>query len=251
MPGGVEPATMNVREAARSDRPAIRDVARRSLQASYSLGPGAIASAIEMWYDEDRLASTLSAPDRVLLVATVEDQVVAFSESEITADDVGTILWLHVDPAHRGAGIGSDLFDETRERLWSRGAIRLQGRVLADNAEGNAFYRDRDFELAGSDSVEIDGRTYVENLYVEVERSGVKPIETEDGRTVYVDHDATERGSSAAFNLVFTDADAEQLWGYYCRNCDHIANAMDAMGRIECDYCGNVRKATRWDAAYM
>jgi GNAT superfamily N-acetyltransferase len=242
---------MNVRTARRSDRPAIRDVARRSLQTSYSLGPQAITSAIEQWYDEERLAATLEDPTHVLLVATVDEQVVAFSESEITADDVGTILWLHVDPDHRGTGIGTAVFDETRERLWSQGAIRLQGRVLADNADGNAFYGERGFDLAGTDSVEIDGRTYVENLYVEVELAGVEPIETEDGRTVYVDHDTTERGSSAPFHLVFEDADAQERWGYYCSNCDHLANAMDAMGRIECDNCGNVRKATRWDAAYL
>jgi hypothetical protein len=27
--------------------------------------------------------------------------------------------------------------------------------------------------------------------------------------------------------------------------------AVDTMGRIECNDCGNVSKATRWDAAYM
>jgi len=242
---------MDVRPASPSDRPAIRDVARRSLETSYSLGPQAITGAIEEWYDEDRLAATLEDPTHVLLVATMNDQIVGFSESEITADDVGTVLWIHVDPAHRGEGVGSALFDATRERLWGQGAIRLQGRVLADNAEGNAFYRAREFELAGSDSVEIDGRTYVENLYVEVDRTGIEAIETADGRTVHVDHDATERGSSAPFNLVFADPDAETRWGYYCTNCESVANAMDAMGRIECDNCGNVRKATRWDAAYL
>lgn len=242
---------MNVRAASLPDRPAIRDVARRSLQASYSLGPQAITSAIEEWYDEERLAATLADPDHVLLVATIEDQVVAFSETEVTADDVGTVLWLHVDPAHRGEGIGDELFEETRERLWGQGAIRLQGRVLADNAEGNAFYEDREFERAGSDSVEIDGRTYVENIYVEVEEEGPQPIETAEGRTVYVDHDATERGSSAPFTLVFADVDASQRWGYFCTNCETVANGMDSMGRIECDSCGNVRKPTRWDAAYL
>ena len=38
---------MSIRRAEVADKPAIRDVARRSLQASYSLGPQAITSAIE------------------------------------------------------------------------------------------------------------------------------------------------------------------------------------------------------------
>jgi ribosomal protein S18 acetylase RimI-like enzyme len=242
---------MELRRATPADRPAIRDVARRSLQASYSLGPQAINSAIEEWYDEDRLESTLADEDRVLLVAELEGQVIAFSESVVSAANTGTLLWLHVDPSHRGEGVADAVFDATRAELAELGITHLRGRVLDQNAEGNRFYEKREFQQAGTDSVEIDGRTYVENIYTESERWGREAIETEDGRTVYVDHDNHERGSVAPFHVVFSDEDTETRYGYFCSNCNTLANAMDSMGRIECDACGNVRKPVRWDAAYM
>ncbi len=240
---------MDVRPAEYADRPAIRDVARRSLQASYSLEPRAITTAIEEWYDEDRLAQTLEGEDRAVLVAEWDGQVVAFTESVLTGDETGTVLWIHVDPAHRGRGIGTDLFEATRDHLAERGATRLQGRVLADNAVGNAFYHEHGFEEAGQQEVEIAGHAYVENRYVESD-SGREAIPVGD-RTVYVDHDVTEDGSVAPFKVVYADDDAERRFGYYCSNCQTVANAMDAMGRIECDDCGNARKPTRWDASYL
>jgi ribosomal protein S18 acetylase RimI-like enzyme len=242
---------MDIRPAEPADRPAIRDVARRSLQASYSLGPQAINSAIEEWYDEDRLAETLADDDRLLLVVERDEQVVGFSESVISADNTGTLLWLHVDPAHRGAGLASGLFDATRTHLEDYGVSHLHGRVLEDNVEGNTFYEERDFEQVGTEQVEIDGRTYVENIYSETEQWGREPIEDGNGRTVYVDHDNHERGSIAPFHVVFADEDGESRYGYFCSNCNTLANAMDSMGRIECDNCGNVRKPIRWDAAYL
>lgn len=242
---------MELRSATAADRPAIRDVARRSLQASYSLGPQAINIAIEEWYDEERLEDTLADEDRLLLVADVDGQVVAFSESVVSAANTATLLWLHVDPSYRSDGIADELFEGTRDRLEDRGATQLRGRVLAENAEGNQFYDERDFKQAGTESVEIDGRTYVENIYSESEQWGQEAVETDDGRTVYVNHDNHERGSVAPFHVVFSDPDDQTRYGYFCSNCNTLANAMDSMGRIECDNCGNVRKPVRWDAAYL
>jgi len=241
---------MNLRRADPTDKPAIRDVARRSLQASYSLDPEAITSAIEEWYGENRLDELVADEAHVFLVADADGQVVGFSESTLASEAVGTLLWLHVDPAYRDREIGSSLFAATCDALDDLGASRVHGRVLADNTDGNAFYRAQGFQKAGEESVEIAGRRYVENRYVEAHPSGREPIEA-DGKRVFVDHDATERGSVDAFHLVYTDEDGEDLHGYYCANCGTLANAMDAMGRIECDHCGNARKPTRWDRAYL
>jgi len=46
---------MNIRTAIPADTPAIRDVARRSLQASYTLSPQTITTGIEEGYAEDQL----------------------------------------------------------------------------------------------------------------------------------------------------------------------------------------------------
>jgi len=242
---------MEFRRARPADRPAIRDVARRSLEASYSLGPQAITSAIEEWYGEERLATMLADEDHLLLVADQGGQVVGFSESIVAAANTATLLWLHVDPAYRGEGIATGLFDATREELERLGVTDLRGRVLAENTEGNDFYQDRDFHQVGTDTVEIDSESYVENIYAESEQWGREAVETGEGRTVYVDHDNHERGSRAPFHVVFTEREGDARYGYFCSNCNTLANAMDSMGRIECESCGNVRKPVRWDAAYL
>lgn len=250
---------MNVRPATEADRPAIRDIARRSLQTSYSLSPQAISGAIEEWYAESNLEETMADEDRLLLVAERDDQVVAFTESTLEDATVfeepdgqqkAMLLWLHVDPAYRGEGIGSDLFEATRDRLRERGATVIQGRVLAENSEGNGFFERLGFEQVGRRDVEIASRTHVENIYIE-EPSGLTPLGLDDDQTVYVDRDESERGSLAPFYTVYVDQNRGDRYGYYCASCDHLANAMDAMGRIECDNCGNSRKPSRWDAAYL
>ncbi len=174
---------MEIREAVLSDRPAIRDVARRSLEASYSLGPKAITSAIEEWYDEARINEILSEEsNRLLLVGEQDGQVVGLSESVLSGDSIGTILWLHVDPAYRGEGVGSALFDETHGELHDCGAETLQGRVLADNVEGNSFYEDRGFERAGSgEATSLDGPTSRTSTPM---RTNSAATDTDDGRTV-------------------------------------------------------------------
>ncbi|MFB6211740.1 MAG: DUF5816 domain-containing protein, partial [Halobacteriales archaeon] len=35
-----------------------------------------------------------------------------------------------------------------------------------------------------------------------------------------------------------------------CGNCETLNNAMDTMGRIVCNECGNTRKPEEWDAAH-
>jgi ribosomal protein S18 acetylase RimI-like enzyme len=241
---------MEVREAKANDRPAIRDVARRSMQASYSLDPKAIIGAIEEWYDENRLRNMLEDEEKVLLVAVVDEQVVGFSDSVITGENTAELLWLHIDPDYRGEDIGIELFKATQNHLASLGAGNLRGRVLADNAGGNAFYKNRGLEKVGEEEVTIDGTPYVENVYAEVESERMEEIEGEDG-VVYVDHQSEETGSIAPFHVVYTDPSGEEIYGYWCSKCHSLANAMDAMGRIQCDECGNARKPTRWDAAYL
>ena len=241
---------MEIREARASDRPAIRDVARRSLQASYSLEPKAIIGAVEEWYDESRLLELLESEDKLLLVVEEDGQIVSFSESMIIEDNTGEILWLHVDPDHRGSDYGPSLYQATREHLEDRDVTTVHGRVLADNVEGNDFYEARGLTKVGEETVEIDGTPHVENIYAELDAESMEELSV-NGDVVYLDHETTERASLAPFHVVYTDDEAEDIYGYWCSNCGTLANAMDASGRIRCDECGNTRKPTRWDAAYL
>lgn len=220
------------------------------MQASYSLDPKTIVGAIEEWYDESRLMDIFEDDGKLLLVAEHRDQVVGFADSVVTGEGTAELLWLHVDPDYRSEDYGQQLFEATRDRLAERGAATLRGRVLADNADGNAFYERQGFVKVGETEMEIDGTPHVENVYAEDEAVRLEPVE-DDGRTVYVDHEDQERGSVAPFDVVYTSEDGEDLYGYWCSNCGRLSNAMDPMGRIQCDSCGNARKPTRWDSAYM
>ncbi|NHN40641.1 GNAT family acetyltransferase [Halorubellus sp. JP-L1] len=74
--------------------------------------------------------------------------------------------------------------------------------------------------------------------------------ETDDGETVYVSTEEGDRGSKAPFMVAYRTADAEEKYGWFCANCSTFDNAMDSMGRIQCNECGNFRKPTEWDAAH-
>lgn len=70
----------------------------------------------------------------------------------------------------------------------------------------------------------------------------------EDGETVFVAHDEAESGSKGPFYRVYRSKDRSEAFGYLCSNCDTLDNAMDTMGRIVCNECGNTRKPDDWDA---
>lgn len=240
---------MQVRDATDADAAAIRAVAQTSLRASYSLSPAAIESAIDRWYSDGALVEKLGDPQVIMLVAEDDGRVVAFSDSVLVGDR-GDILWLHVDPTYRGEGIGAELFESTCDQLEAEDAEDIRGLVLDDNVEGNEFYERQGLVKAGEDTVEIDGESYVENIYVQGKPQELEPV-TYKRRQLYVDVSDSDRGSDGPFHVVYSDTSRENKWGYYCGNCETPVTSMDAMGRMECGNCGNKRKPTRWDAAYM
>ena len=73
---------------------------------------------------------------------------------------------------------------------------------------------------------------------------------TDDGKTVYVSETDGDRGSKGPFLVAYESSDAECRYGWFCTNCESLETAMDSMGRIKCNQCGNFRKPTEWDAAH-
>ena len=73
---------------------------------------------------------------------------------------------------------------------------------------------------------------------------------TTDGERVFVDRTDVERGADGPFYVVFSEESGHDRWGFLCGNCDSFDTAMDTMGRIECNDCGNLRKPDDWDAAH-
>lgn len=244
---------MRIREASQGDQEAITAVTERSLTESYSLSPSTIGEAVDDWYAPGAFGAKLDRNDVVLLVAEDETgEVVAFSEGLLVAEgEQGDLLWLHVHPAHRGRGFGAELFDRMDERLRRMGAEHLRGRVLADNQLGASFYRERGFEHVEDDRIEIDGEEYVEYVFSNAVSRQLRSLVTDDGSVVYVDTTDGEVGSDAPFLVVLDDPNGEGRYGFFCTNCDRLANAMSPNGRIRCGTCGNTRKPTRWDASYL
>ncbi|WP_129115009.1 GNAT family N-acetyltransferase [Halegenticoccus tardaugens] len=255
---------MDVREASPDDAGGIRKVARESLVASYShaLDEEVIEDAVGRWYGDD-LEAEFDDPTALFVVVVEDGEVLAFSQSYLGGrdGDVGEINWLHVDPAHRERGLGVRLLERTEEELVDRGATRFRGMVLAANEEGAAFYELNDYEDADAREIEIGGETYTERIFEkwpggeagQAESTAVPLDERtlDDGTTVYVAYDEGDRASLAPMYAVYLDDGREERYGYLCGSCESFDTAMDAMGRIECNDCGNRRKATRWDAAYL
>ena len=248
-----------VREAIDADARGIRRVARRSMAASYGdLFDGAtVGDAVEDWYGDGTYAELLADPDTLVLVAERGDSVVAFAQAHLVDAPSGTtgeVHWLHVDPDHRNGGVGRTLFDRTRDVLDERGVDRVEALVLADYEPGNAFYRAQGLERVDSRTAQVGGESLEENVYAPGDaaesesRPRVESRETADGETLYVDYGDREIGSEAPFFAAYSTADRENRYGWFCSNCETFDVAMDTMGHIVCNRCGNRRKATRWDA---
>ena len=78
----------------------------------------------------------------------------------------------------------------------------------------------------------------------------MEQISGPDGRTLYRNHRDGKRGSKGPFYTVYVDDRAQTPWGFFCGNCETTDNAVDPMGRIQCNECSNVTRAEEWDAAH-
>ncbi len=79
---------------------------------------------------------------------------------------------------------------------------------------------------------------------------GMETLTGPNGATLYREERADRRGAKAPFYAVYSDPDGETRWGFYCGNCHTLDNAVDPMGRVQCNECSNRTKAEEWDAAH-
>lgn len=248
---------MELRPAAATDYEAIQEVAEASLDASYSHAVDAETreQALDAWYETETVVERLANDDTEFIVAVEDGTVVGVVQGELIEghDLVGQIDWLHVDPDHRGEGIGSDLLARLETRLREQGVDVIEGRVLAANTAGGAFYESHSFTEAGERTVEIGGREFTEHRYrkrYDDHEPVLTPFES-DSEQLYVATDEHDRGSVGLFYAAYSDTDRTERYGYVCGNCNSANVGMDPMGRLECSDCGNTRKPTRWDSAYL
>lgn len=250
---------MEITDATDEDRETIRDVAQRSMEASYALSPDAIEAILEDQFDPDRLADLTDADEAVLLVAKEEGEIVGFVEADIDSE-TGTITWLHVATEFRGRGAGSGLFEAAVDALDRRDVSTILARDLTDNAEGEGFFERFGFEEEQQDQIEIGTQTLVVEIYAksetdvegedETESTPQESVETEDG-TVYIDREEALAGESGPFFVAYADDSYEEQYGFYCGNCESLVEAVDSMDRIECGTCSNLNKPQEWDGSYL
>lgn len=259
---------MQLRTATQDDLPAIREVAAASLASSYDhiLTPELREEAVDTWYGapseglEGGLASTIEEEDSVVVLAEEGDHVMGFAQAFLVeaAETIGRIEWIHVHPEYRGSGIGEKLLKRVEADLSAAGASRLEGRVLEANAEGKQFYAERGYETGPERRLTLGKESLAERTFYrrtgavdESESTGVTTeVESDDGETVLVAYDDSARGTEGPFYAAFLDEGREKRYGWYCGACENLTVNMDSMGRLECNTCGNRRKATRWDATY-
>lgn len=249
---------MDVRDANEHYAEQIQSVARESLVASYghAFDEETLSDAVEEWYDRETVAESLTDDDVILIVASDGGNIVAFAESYVNEGEVsvGEIDWLHVLPEYRGEGLGTQLLQEVERRLREEGVERIQGRVLTENESGMTFYEEHGFSRGSDRELDIGDETFLERTYtkaIEEDAPTMEQRETPEGERVFVAFDEAARGSKSPFVATYSDEDRENLHGWMCSNDDSFDLAMDTMGRIECNTCGNKRKATRWDASYL
>jgi ribosomal protein S18 acetylase RimI-like enzyme/ribosomal protein S27AE len=238
------------------DAEAFRDIASRSMRASYSLSPEQIRGVVDEEFDDDRLTARSGSDEEVVLVAGEDDQPVGFATGTITESDDGEIDWLFVAPEARGREIGTRLFEGLREELEDRGAETVRAAVLSENEEGEKFVERFGFERGGSREQDIAGQDFPTHVYGphgdEVDKELYKPdtVTTPDGDTVYTG-DEELAGKQAPFLVLYTDEDRTEQYGFFCTNCGTMANAADGLDRVDCDTCGNESRADEWDGGYL
>lgn len=252
---------MEIREARPDDIEGIRAVARASLAESYghALSDDVIDTVIPEWYDADGLAAELDDEGTLFLVAATDGEIEGFAQCYLVRrrNTVGEIDWIHVDPERRGEGLGEELLETAERELVDRGAGHVEGRVLDVNEGGNAFYEDHGYESTGEHRVEIGGEQFDERLYTKLPADEpesqvlTEARNTPSGEVVYVARDEGVRAPDGPFYPTYLDRDRTERYGWLCGGCDSFDTAMDSMDRIQCNGCGNQRKAGRWDAAYL
>lgn len=242
---------MELREATAKDGAPIRAVVRESMRASYSLDPDTIDSAVDEWFDDGMIERKVGEDNRTLLLATEDDDVVGMAEFvTIPETRIGDLLWIHVHPEHRGAGVGSTLFEEAQVALEGAGVETIRGIVLADNDDGTAFYEAQGFEQVNERTVSIGGTAYSELVYLE---DGAAEMEQDQhgSQEVYIDRTDPDPGTHAPFYPSYLDTDREERYGFKCGNCGSLDTVIDAMSLINCSDCDNQRRKRRWNVAHL
>jgi GNAT superfamily N-acetyltransferase len=103
--------------------------------------------------DHDDLAETIAAPDKAILAACDDGDLVGCVRVEARADGFGYLGMLSVAPARQGAGLGRCLISAAEEYARTRfGARRMMMTVIKQRLELIAYYERRGWTLTGAEA---------------------------------------------------------------------------------------------------
>jgi len=257
---------MEIRPAVTDDSERIDDVARQSFQNSYSLSPQDIDAIVEDEFDAEAIEACLQSDMDRILVADDDDLVVGFAQTHLTDDQDGEIRWLHVDPAVRGQGVGTELFEQAAAQLRERTAEHVHAVVMADNEEGNQFFERWGLERGESEQRTIGEEEYKVQIFTGTpeefeDAQGMTDDDKEfvpengeievDGETKYVDDGEEIPGDDGRFFIVYNSDRSDERYGFYCSNCGTFTDSVDGQGTVVCEECGNVHRPEEWDMSYL
>lgn len=272
---------MDLRDLSPDHAERIRELADSAMTASYRLSPQQIDAITDTQFGDDALQKAASDDDYLARVAAngVDDVDTAVAGVVVgrIINGVGEIRWLLVDPEHRGAGVGTALFESAVETLRERDVTYIQAATLETNTEGSQFFERFDFSRTEERTVAFGTQTLVEHVYTEPEAAsittdaaeteagtadfpdtevddGVRTATTNDGQQMFLDTDQEESGSAGSFFHAYSDIEQTEPYGYYCGNCGSLDVLMDDMTRMECPDCGNshaTRSTGTYDGSYL
>lgn len=248
------------------DADRIREIAERSMTASYDLSPREIEAIADAAFDAESVRAAAGAADIPAFVAELDDSVVGFAEGSVS-DETGTLRWLHVDPDYRGRGAGTALFERTVAALRDRASGGARVSVVAADREGTEFVERFGFRTADERETEIGDRAFLEEVYVDPSDDGAAPdatapgaddpgelpdtVTAADGEAVFPGDDRLS-GTDGPFVPTYADANRTEEHGYCCVACGSTDVSMDSMERLRCAGCGNVHKPEdRHDGSYL
>ena len=159
---------MELREPRAGDGEPVEDVVERAMTASFALSPDEIRAVLEARFDPAATGERWDDDDvvaRVAAAARDDDEaspISGYVEADAAAEEV---RWLFVHPDHRGAGVGTTLFEAATDALTDRGVDEPRASTREANREGGKFFERFDYEPVDERTVEIGGQSLVEYVY--------------------------------------------------------------------------------------
>ncbi|MCG3148401.1 MAG: hypothetical protein PCFJNLEI_01844 [Verrucomicrobiae bacterium] len=114
---------------------------------SQTFPPAAIVKYREN-FNLERLTAYVTAGDRELLAARVDEQIAGIMFGSPLNGGVASVVWMAVSPQFRGHGIGRQLMEETFRRYRQRGAHKVV--LYTETDSGKAFYEAVGMTLEGT-----------------------------------------------------------------------------------------------------